>query len=146
VHDALRVRRLQRVGNLDSQLEQFLGRERFSHQAVLERLPFQILHHDEQLAVMLPNVVHRADVWMVQRRGSARLAAEAFEELAVVGEFRGQELERHRAAKLGVLGLVDHTHAPATQLLQNAVVRDGRADHGETACERCESELRLPPS
>ena len=40
----------------------------------------------------------------------------------------GQELERYKAAELGVLGLVDHTHA-AAKLLQDAVVGDCLADH-----------------
>ena len=32
----------------------------------------------------------------------------------------------------GVFGFVDDTHAPATDLLDNAVVRDGPADHWRT--------------
>jgi hypothetical protein len=30
----------------------------------------------------------------------------------------------------GILGLIDHTHAAAAQFLDDAVVRDGLADHG----------------
>jgi hypothetical protein len=62
--------------------------------------------------------------------GGARLAPEAFEELAVLRQFFGEEFERHAAAKLGVLGLVRHTHAAPTQLLQDAVMRNGLADDG----------------
>jgi len=34
--------------------------------------------------------------------------------------------------KFGVFGLIDHTHPPATELLENPIVRNGLADHGGT--------------
>ena len=37
--------------------------------------------------------------------------------------------ERQIGAEFSVLGLVDHTHPAAAQLLDDAVVRDGLADH-----------------
>ena len=49
----------------------------------------------------------------------------------VPGHVIGQELQGDEAVKPGVLGLVDHTHAPAAELLDNAVVRDGLADQFE---------------
>ena len=48
----------------------------------------------------------------------------------VLQRFR-QELQRDMAAQLEVFGLVDHTHAAATKLLHDAIVRDGLADHVE---------------
>ena len=33
--------------------------------------------------------------------------------------------------ELSVLGFVDDAHAPATELFEDAVVRDGLANHGE---------------
>ena len=50
--------------------------------------------------------------------------------LAVLGKLLRQELQGHIAAQPGVLGLVDHTHTTATQLLCDFVVGDGLADHG----------------
>ena len=44
----------------------------------------------------------------------------------------GQELGSNVAAQTQVFGLVDHTYAAATQLLQNTVVGNGLADHGGT--------------
>ena len=41
-----------------------------------------------------------------------------------------QEFQGDEAAKLCVLGFVDHTHAAAAEFLDDAVVRDGLADHG----------------
>jgi hypothetical protein len=42
-----------------------------------------------------------------------------------------QEFEGDAAVQPGVLGLVDHTHPAAAQLLDDAVMRDGLADDGE---------------
>ena len=36
------------------------------------------------------------------------------------------------ALKLGILGLVDHTHPAAPELFENAGMRDGLAYHGES--------------
>jgi hypothetical protein len=47
----------------------------------------------------------------------------------MLGWFVGQELESYEPAELYVLGFVDHTHAAAAQFLDDAVVRDGLADH-----------------
>ena len=39
-----------------------------------------------------------------------------------------QEFQRDEATKLGVLSLVNHTHAATAQLLDDAVVGDGLTD------------------
>ena len=47
---------------------------------------------------------------------------------SVSGYFIGQKFERDKTVQPGVLGLVNHTHPAAAQLLNDAVVRDGLAD------------------
>jgi hypothetical protein len=49
--------------------------------------------------------------------------------LVVFGQFLRQELQGDHASQLDVLGLIHDTHAAATELLQDAVVGDGLADH-----------------
>src|ERR1700687_6440263 len=66
---------------------------------------------------------------MVQGGCGLRCALEAGQSLAVPGDFIGQKLERHKAMQPSVLSLIDHTHAATTELLDDAVVRDGLADH-----------------
>jgi hypothetical protein len=73
-----------------------------------------------------------ANVGMIQRRGGAGLAAEALQRRRIASQIVGQELESDEAAQARVLGLVDHAHATAADLFQDAVVRD-RLDHGEAA-------------
>src|ERR1700675_1524648 len=41
-----------------------------------------------------------------------------------------REREGRRAGQLDVLGPIQHSHAAATQLLQDAILGDGLADHG----------------
>ena len=68
---------------------------------------------------------------------NVRLAAvrrlAAVEGLRVFGYLVGQELEGNKPTELDVLGLVDNTHTTATQLLDDAVVRNGLADHSVDA-------------
>jgi len=66
---------------------------------------------------------------MIERRCGPRLAAKAFQGARVLGYIRGKELEGNEPAELRILGLVDHTHPAAAQFLDDAVVRNGLADH-----------------
>ena len=66
---------------------------------------------------------------MVQSRRGLSLASEAGQGLRVLGNFVRQELQSHKAAEFSVLGLVHHTHPTTAELLDDAVVRDGLADH-----------------
>ena len=63
-----------------------------------------------------------------------RLATEAFEDLRVLGDFIRQKFQRRKATEHGVLGLVDHAHPAAAQLLDNAVMRDGLPNHAIGPC------------
>ena len=98
--------------------------------AMLQRQPVQKLHGDERLSVLLANVINRADIRVIQCGRSLRLALKAGERLCVSGNFIGKELESDEAMQSRVLSLVDHPHPAAAQLLNDAVVRDGLADHG----------------
>ena len=98
--------------------------------AVLQGHAFQKLHGDEGWPSCFADLVDRADVGMVQSGSGLRFALKALEGLRVVGYIVGQELQGDEAAELGVLGLVDDAHAAAAELFDDAVVRDGLADHG----------------
>ena len=66
---------------------------------------------------------------MIQGRRGLGFLLKPAEGLRVVGEFVGKELQSDVAAQLEVLRLVHNTHPAPTQLLHDAVVRDGLADH-----------------
>ena len=56
---------------------------------ILQRLALEQLHHHELLAVVLADVVERADVRMVQDRDDARFALEALDRLGVAHSLVG---------------------------------------------------------
>ena len=79
-------------------------------------------------ALFFANVMNGANVGMAQCRSGASLSSKAFEGLWVFGKFVGKEFKSNETAKLGVLGLVNHTHPATTEFFENAIVRDGLAD------------------
>ena len=131
MHDAFRVRGIERIGYFDGQLQQPLSLQRAAGNHVLQRDPIQVFHGDEPEAVVVRDLVDGADVGMVQGGGGPGFAAEAFQRLRIVRHFIGQELEGDEAAEHRVLGLVHHAHAAATQLLLDTVMGDDLADHRE---------------
>jgi len=57
-------------------------------------------------------------------------ALKAGECLRVTGDVFWEKLESNESMKPCVLSFVDDTHPAASQLLDDAVVRDGLTDHG----------------
>ncbi len=127
--DSLRVGRIQRIRYLDAEREQRVQFHGTVADEMLERRAVQELHHDESLAVLLPDVINRADIGVVQGGSSLRLALKASQRLGIAGHLVGQELERHEAVEARVFGLVDDAHAAATQLLDYPVMGDRLTDH-----------------
>ena len=74
VRDSLAVRLVERVGDLDGVLQNLFERKRTFLEAFRQRLPFEMLHHQEISAVLAPDVVERANVGMVQARYGACFA------------------------------------------------------------------------
>jgi hypothetical protein len=65
--------------------------------------------------------------------GGLSFPAETFVRLRVSSNIFRQELQGDEATKLCILGLVHDTHPTTAQLLDDAVVRDGLADHSVDA-------------
>jgi hypothetical protein len=73
--------------------------------------------------------VDGANIWMVQGGSRLCLTVEAAQSLCVWREPVRKELQGNEAVELGVLSFVDDTHPAATELFNNAVVRDVLPDH-----------------
>ena len=101
-----------------------------------QRAALQILHGDEGAAVLLADVMNGADVGMIQGGRGPSLALESAQRLPVASQIVRQELEGDEAMEPGVLRLVDHAHAAAAELLDDAVVGEGLADQGVSALGR----------
>ena len=124
------MRGVERVGDLDGESEKFVEFHGAIADGVLERGPFEILHHDVRMAAAGPDLMNGADIRVIQRGCGARLAAEAFERPRVGRHVVRQELERDPAAELAVLSFVDDAHPAAAQLVGDAIVPDCFAQHG----------------
>ena len=96
---------------------------------MLQRHAVQKFHDDERLIPVFADLMNGANVWMVQSGSGACFTAEAFERLRILSYVLRQKLQCDKSAKLSVLGLVHHTHPAAAEFLDDAIVRDGLADH-----------------
>jgi hypothetical protein len=129
VDDAVAVRLAERLGRLARDLDGARNREPRPGQNVAERLPRDQLHHDEGLAFRgLAEVVDGGDVRVAELGDGACLSQEAGAVVVLVLP-RVRNLDGDAAAEQGVLGHVDHTHASLADLAEDAVVRNGLADH-----------------
>jgi hypothetical protein len=132
VDDALGVGGLERFGDAAGDPERVLEGNRPAGDALLEGLALGQLHDQEALAVRLVEAVDRRDVGVVQGGEQARLAVEASEPLRVFGEGIWQQLERHRATQLAVLGAVHLAHPALAELAGDPVMRQRLSDHGSS--------------
>src|SRR5438105_3935263 len=124
---------IERIGDLYSQVKQQWQWQWVVGNALPQSRAIQILHRDKALVLRLADFVNHADVGMIEAGGGPRFPAEPFQHRGVFCDQLGQEFESHHPAQLNVLGLVHNAHTPAAQLLDDAIVRNGLADHAQ-AC------------
>jgi hypothetical protein len=68
MHDVLRVRGAERIGQLLREVENLGERERAAVEALPERLPFEPFHRDERLAAIGSGLVDGADMRVIEAR------------------------------------------------------------------------------
>src|SRR5208283_4721248 len=129
VDDAFCVGRIERVGDLDGKSEQNVGLDGPAADAMLQRGAVKKLHGNEGVALVLADLVNGANVGMVEGGGGAGFAAKTLEGLRILGEVVGEKLKSDEATEFGVFSFVDHAHAAAAMFFDDAVVRNGLADH-----------------
>ena len=129
MHDALGMRGVERIGDLNAERKQSVEFHRAPCDHVLQRRAVEEFHHDEGAAILLADVVNGADVGMIERRRGLGFALKTAQGLGIAGDFIGKELEGDKTVEAGVLRLVNHAHAAAPQLFDDPVVGDGLADH-----------------
>jgi hypothetical protein len=108
--DPLLVRGVERVADLDARLDGLIEGHRPG-----DGLAVDELHHEVAAAVVLADVVQRADVRVVERRDRLRLALEPLGERAFHG------LHRDVAVETRVFGAIDVAHSPGASRLDNFV-------------------------
>jgi hypothetical protein len=89
--DSLSVGGFQRIGRLNAEIQEFVRGDRPLADSLLQRLPFQQLHHDHRLMIVFFHVINRADIWVVQGGSGASLAFKAGERPRVLNDLFRQE-------------------------------------------------------
>src|SRR5271166_4275487 len=114
--DALLMRRVESVGDLNRDVEQAVGREGSPFRdTVAQRFPFQQWHHQKRLARMLSEFMDRADIGMIQSGGGARFPFKSLHRLGIVSKLFGKKLDSNAAAQPEIFRLVNHAHAATAQ-------------------------------
>ena len=119
VEDALGVRGLERVRDLEREADRLVDRDGSARDALLERLAGDELEDEEAQGVDLLEAVDRRDVRVIQGREDVRLAGEAREAVRVRGERVGKDLDRDVALKPRVAGPPDLAHPSGAQARQD---------------------------
>jgi hypothetical protein len=128
--DAVAVGEAGPLEHLANQPDRLLGGEAGVDQ-LLQRAALQVLHGDVIGAVDLAAVEDGDDVGVLEARSRLGLAAEALDELAVLGEAGVQHLERDLALQVRVVGQPDIGHPAGADLAQHpvAAVHHGSLGH-----------------
>jgi hypothetical protein len=124
-----RVGGIQAISNFDAEREQCLQFHGTVADDVLQRRAVEVLHDDERLAILLADVMNGADIRMVERRSGFSLAAEPPQGLRILSHIFRKELQSDEAVQAGILGLVNDAPTAAAQFVDDAVMRNGSADH-----------------
>ena len=125
MHDAVRVRGVEGVGELHAEVEHLRERQRPLRDEAFERLPFEHFEDQELLALGFLVLVEGADVRVVEGGDGARLDEGAGAvRLAGVGR---QPLQHDRPAEDEILGEVDESRRALAELHDDAIVRQRSA-------------------
>jgi hypothetical protein len=93
VDDVAAVRLGKRVGDFKHVLKRLVNGERAAVDGLLERAPFDVLHHEEERALGFVDFVNRADVRMINGRSGAGFAHEAGAGFFVADEISRQSFD-----------------------------------------------------
>ena len=139
VHNAVTVRRDQRLRALHCDLEEFIQRKRLA-QTLAQVLAFDVLQNQKYLALLFQNVVDRGDLGVTETGGTLCLFQEAMAVKGVGTQGGRETLEGDGSLELGVLGAIDLAHPSFAKPFADAeapnhgsaqgVIRLGRARQG----------------
>src|ERR1700723_87135 len=79
VNDALGVRTVEGVSDLDAEVEKFIQLHRLPVDRALQGLAFEQFHGEEVAAILLADFVDGADARVIESGSGARLALKTFE-------------------------------------------------------------------
>jgi hypothetical protein len=129
VHDALLVRGREAVRNLNRELDRLAHGHRSIVQSLSQCLAVQQLRDDVWSAVVLSEIVHREDVWVVQSGCGARFLFEAAETIGIGGERHWQDLDCDIARETRVPRSIHLAHAARSDRSEDFVWTEASSWH-----------------
>ncbi len=129
MNDAFRVSGVERVGELDAEIDGVVDRQRLAGDRVAEQIAVEQLHDDELLSVVVGDFIDGADIRVAEAGRDARLVLKTKNSRVVRRALRRQQLDRHCASQRQIFSLVDDPDRTLAQFLENAVVGNGGANH-----------------
>ena len=130
MHDPARVRLVERVGDLQSDLDDLADRQRPLLHPRRQQLALDVLHHDEVGAARFADVVGDRDVGRTQERRGTRLVEQARPAVRIRLELGGEELQRDRTAEPDIFRSIHFAHPAGAKALADAIVLNGRTNQG----------------
>src|SRR5262245_30943914 len=129
MNNALAVRLVESVGDLNAILHNLFDSTSTSLDNVFKGASLQQLHRNEGLAFMLANVINRANVWMIQCCHSACFTLKTLQSLRIFSKVVGKVFQRDESLQPEIFGFVHNAHTSAAELFLNPVMTDNLADH-----------------
>jgi len=111
MQDALGVGGVERVSDVDADVQQAVEFQRRTVDQVFERGAFHELHNQECAAIFFADIVDSADIGVIQRGSSFGFAAESLQRCGIPGERIGKKFDGDEAFEAGVLRFVDNAHS-----------------------------------
>ena len=111
MHDVLSMRLVQRVGQLNGNLQGFIERQPVALQPMGQRGPFEELHDEVVDAVLAADVEHGADVRVAQRGQGSGFPFEPCFQIRSISDVRCQGFHRNGATEAGVAGSIHLSHS-----------------------------------
>jgi hypothetical protein len=119
--NALSMRRFERCRDCGRTPQRFAQEHRPSEQALLQRLAFDELEHQNRSVVEFENIEEGADVRMADLREQPPFALESRETIGVADESPPQHLERNVSPQPCIAGAIDLAHGAITEQTDNLI-------------------------
>ena len=129
VCDALAVRSIQGVSDLNAEVSDFVCFENASANLHIERLTFDIFHDNEVRPIRLADFIGMSDIDVIERRRGLSFVHKTTKPFSIAGKIRRENLQRNLATQSRISRQVHFSHSALPEFLQDMEMRKFIADH-----------------